>query len=90
MDEHSENVDGEKTWRIEQVTKLKNTISEQKNALQVFNSSLGEVDVWISKLEKKDLWSNIKYNNIGVIRVPEERRERGRKFIWRTNSERLP
>lgn len=38
---------------IKQMPKLKNTITEQKNVLERFNSKLDEVEVWINKLEEK-------------------------------------
>lgn len=56
MDKHSEKFNSE-IWSIRkceiEVTELKNTIAEVKNTLEGFDSNLGRVEEWISKLKDK-------------------------------------
>ena len=47
---------------------------------------------WILKSEGilRDLWDNIKWNNIHIIKFPEEKPERARKISWRKNAWKYP
>lgn len=81
---------------LNMVTGLKNTLEginsrldDAEEQISDLKDRLVEITPAEQQKEKKilnegglrDLWNNIRYTNIPIIGVPEEKRERGRKLI---------
>ena len=65
----------------EQITNLKDRVVEIAQSEQKGKKSEASL---------REFWDNIKLINIHIIRVPEKKRERGRKPIWRNDQWKLP
>lgn len=69
-------------WKEDQISNLEDKVSD--------NTKSEKQKVKINEGSLKDLWDDIKHNNIHIIGLPEERKTRDLEHIWKSYEWKLP